>query len=82
MSIFQKPNRTLDTDAIKRSRDRVPETVYNGLGGHSKSADFVFPKFDKFKKLTKKKNLSASAGSGAKKLKPDSNNLKLDAFFS
>ncbi|XP_054278073.1 E3 ubiquitin-protein ligase TRAIP-like [Macrosteles quadrilineatus] len=83
MSIFQKPNRALDPDSIKLSQSgQGSETVYNGLGGHSRSDDFAFPKFDRFKKLTKKKNLSAAAASTAKKLKPDPNNLKLDSFFS
>lgn len=83
VSIFQKPHRVPFADTLKHSqKEQLTENVYNGLGGHSRSDDFIFPKHDKFKKLTKKKNLSASAASSAmKKLKPDPSNLKLDSFF-
>ncbi|XP_046661570.1 E3 ubiquitin-protein ligase TRAIP [Homalodisca vitripennis] len=82
ISIFQKP-RVLSTESVKLSqKEDSSENVYNGLGGHSRSDEFTFPKHDKFKKLTKKKNLSASAASVAKKLKPDPSNLKLDSFFT
>lgn len=83
MSIFQKPNRVLSTETLRftQQQGKNTDTVYDGLGGHAKGDEFVFPKLDKFKKLTKKKNLSASAASVAKKLKPDPSNLKLDAFL-
>lgn len=56
--------------------------VYNGLGGLSRCDDFNFSNKTKFKNLAaKKKSLSATAGSAAKKLKADPNNLKLDSFF-
>lgn len=83
MSIFQKPNRVLSTETLRftQQQGKNTDTVYDGLGGHAKGDEFVFPKLDKFKKLTKKKNLSASAASVAKKHKPDPSNLKLDAFL-
>lgn len=83
VSIFQKPHRVPLSETLKLSqKEQRSENVYNGLGGHSRSDDFIFPKHDKFKKLTKKKNLSASAASSVvKKLKPDPSNLKLDSFF-
>lgn len=89
LSIFRKSTKVLNLQSVSKSALQLSQReeeetgkVYNGLGGLSRCDDFNFSNRDKFKNLTKKKHLSASAGSAAKKIKADPTNLKLHQFFS
>lgn len=81
-TIFKIPLRKLKSKNIELSISDNSDQFYNGMGGHSKHDLFPTPRIDKFKKLTKKKNLSASAKPFSKKRKSDTNLSTLDSFIT
>lgn len=92
INLFKKPVRSLNVgmaiagSSSSSSGSGFSAGVYNGFGGHSKEDDFSFRyretiQTEKFRKLTKKKHLSASAVSFSKKMKPTTLRT-LDSFMS